>query len=163
MKFNSLKEVFKYLDTINDADNLIYDDCKNHSYINEDWYKKILEEVLKDKPKRVIDVGSNLNQFGYLFANEGIEYIGIDIATTLPNSYGIMQPLITENIKFIRADYRDVKEYFKNDVIISCLCVNYLIPIEEVECKKLIINGLDKNEKPIARVYKNGKEVGVYE
>lgn len=150
----NLNDVFDYLDTINDVNNDIYLDCKWHSYDNEEWYKKILEKVLEDKPKRVIDVGSNLNQYGYLFANEDIEYIGIDNATCLPNKYGLMQPLITDKIKFIQASYEIVKDYFKDDVIISCLCVGYLVPIEEVQCKRLIINDLDEDGKPIARVVK---------
>ena len=150
----NLDDVFDYLDTINDVNNDIYLDCKWHSYDNEEWYKKILEKVLEDKPKRVIDIGSNLNQYGYLFANEDIEYIGIDNATCLPNKYGLMQPLITDKIKFIQASYEIVKDYFKNDVIISCLCVGYLVPIEEVQCKRLIVNGFDKNRKAIAMVVK---------
>lgn len=150
----NLDDVFDYLDTINDVNNDIYLDCKWHSYDNKEWYKKILEKVLEDKPKRVIDIGSNLNQYGYLFANENIEYIGIDNATCLPNKYGLMQPLITNKIKFIQASYEAVKDYFKNDVIISCLCVGYLVPIEEVQCKRLIINDFDKDRKPIAKVVK---------
>ena len=148
-KMNNLDEVFTYLDKINDVENLQYLDSKWHSYDNLEWYKEILKKVLEDKPKRVIDVGSNLNQYGYLFVNEDIEYIGIDISTTIPNKFGFMQPLITDKIKYIQSDYKKIKKYFKNDVIISCLCVGYLIPIEEVECKRLIINDLD-NQKPIA-------------
>lgn len=150
----NLDDIFNYLDTINDVNNDIYLDCKWHSYDNEEWYKRILEKVLEDKPKRVIDIGSNLNQYGYLFANEEIEYIGIDNSTCLPNEYGLMQPLITDKIKFIQAPYEIVKDYFKDDVIISCLCVGYLVPIEEVKCKRLIINGFDKNRKAIAREVK---------
>lgn len=147
----NLNEVFDLLDKLNNINNINYLDCKCHSYENEDWYKKILEKVLDDKPKRVIDIGSNLNQYGYLFANEDIEYIGIDNSTCLPSNYGIMQPIITDKIKFIQADYKNIKDYFKDDVIISCLCVGYLIPIEEVKFKRLIINGLDENNKPIAK------------
>lgn len=150
----NLDDVFNYLDIINDVNDDIYLDCKWHSYDNEEWYKRILEKVLEDKPKRVIDIGSNLNQYGYLFANEDIEYIGIDNATCLPNKYGLMQPLITDKIKFIQAPYEIVKDYFKDDVIISCLCVGYLVPIEEVQCKRLIINDFDKNRKAIAREVK---------
>lgn len=150
----NLNEVFAYLDTINDINNYIYLDCKCNSYDNEEWYKRILEKILEDKPKRVIDIGSNLNQYGYLFANEGIEYIGIDNSTCLPNEFGLLQPLITDKIKFIQASYKEVKEYFKDDVIISCLCVGYLVPIEEVKCKRLIINGFDKKRKAIAKVVK---------
>ena len=49
------------------------------------------------------------------------------------------------------------KEYFKDDVIISCLCVGYLVPIEEVKCKRLIINGFDKKRKAIAKMLNNKK------
>mgnify|MGYP005801883993 CR=1 FL=1 len=147
----NLDEVFNLLDNINDINNTNYLDCKYHSYDNEEWYKRILEKVLENKPKRVIDIGSNLNQYGYLFANENIEYIGIDNATCLPNKYGIMQPLITDKIKFIQAPYERVSDYFKDDVVISCLCVGYLIPIEKVKFKRLIINDLDKNGKATAK------------
>ena len=150
----NLKEVFDYLDKINNIDNLHYLDCKLHSYDNNEWYKKILEKVLEDKPKRVVDVGSNLNQYGYLFANEGIEYIGIDNGICFPTKYGIMQPIITDKIKFVPLSYQDVKDWFVDDVIISCLCVGYLIPIEEVRAKRLIINGLDENGNPIAKEIK---------
>lgn len=137
MKFKKLKEVFEYLDTINNDKSMMYDDCRWNSYDSLEDYEDILKYVLEDKPKRVVDIGSNLNQFGYLFANEGIEYIGIDKSTTLPYD-GIMQPLITDKIKFVRADYKDVREHFKNDVIISNLCVGYEVPLKEVLCKKLI-------------------------
>ncbi len=150
----NLDDVFDYLDKINDTNNDIYLDSKWHSYDNEGWYKRILEKVLEDKPKRVVDIGSNLNQYGYLFANEGIEYIGIDNATCLPNRYGFMQPLITDKIKFVHASYEKVRDYFKDDVVISCLCVGYLIPIKNVLCKRLIINDLDSNGLPIAKEVK---------
>ena len=150
----NLDDVFDYLDKIYDTNNDIYLDSKWHSYDNEGWYKRILEKVLEDKPKRVVDIGSNLNQYGYLFANEGIEYIGIDNATCLPNRYGFMQPLITDKIKFVHASYEKVRDYFKDDVVISCLCVGYLIPIKNVLCKRLIINDLDSNGLPIAKEVK---------
>lgn len=150
MKFSDLEDVFNYLDTINDTNSLVYLDCKYNAFNNNEWYKEILKKVLEDKPKRVIDVGSNLNQYGYLFVNEDIEYIGIDISTTLPDYNGILQPVITDKIKYIQSDYRNIKEYFKDDVIISCLCIGYLIDIDEVECKRLIVNDLD-NGKPIAK------------
>lgn len=148
---NNLDDVFDYLDNINDVNNPMYLDSKFYSYTNEIWYKKILDKVLEDKPKRVIDVGSNLNQYGYLFANEGIEYIGIDNSTCLPTDYGVMQPLITDKIKFIQADYNKVQEWFRDDVIISCLCVGYLIPYADVKCKRLIVNALDDDGNPIAK------------
>lgn len=153
MKFNNLKEVFDYLDKFNDPNFPIYDDCKENSYENIEWYQEILKKVLEDKPKRVIDVGSNLNQYGFLFANEGIEYIGIDCCNIgiewLDDEFSIIQPLITDKIKFIHAEYKDVSEYFKDDVIISCLCIGYLIPYSEVRAKRLIVNDLDGG-KPTA-------------
>lgn len=150
----NLDDVFAYLDTINDVNNPQYLDCKWHSYDNEEWYKKILEKVLEDKPKRVIDIGSNLNQYAYLFVNEGIEYIGIDSGTCIPTNYGLMQPIITDNIKFIPLPYEQVCYHFVDDVIISCLCVDYLVPIRAVKAKRLIINDLDKDGKPIAKEIK---------
>lgn len=107
--------------------------------------KKVLQ--LKDKPKRVIDIGSGFNMYGFLFANEGIEYIGID--ETKDNT-----PIETDKIKFIHSNYYDVREQFKDDVIISCLCVQYLIPIEDVLGKVLIVNdstGTGKDFKCLAK------------
>lgn len=140
MNFKSMKEVVKYLNSINDTEDLRYDDCIVHSFINEDSYKRILSEVLKlkEKPKRVVDIGSNLNQFGYLFVNEGIDYIGID----LWNACRYMKPVETEHIKFIGARYEDISEFFKDDVIISNLCVGYLVDEKEVKAKHFI-NGKD--------------------
>ena len=140
MKFNSMKEVVEYLNTINDVNDNRYDDCIGHSFINEDSYKKILEEVLKlkEKPKRVVDIGSNLNQFGYLFVNEGIDYVGID----LWNACRYMKPVETEHIKFIGARYEDIAEFFKDDVIISNLCVGYLVDEKDIKAKHFI-NGKD--------------------
>lgn len=138
IKINNLKESIEYLKKINN-----YETDREPYYLKYElsegitsleWYEAILEKVKKYKPKRVIDIGSNINLFGYLFANEGIEYIGIDI-----DSDGC-KPIETKNIKFIKANYYDVAEQFKNDVCISCLCVGYLIPFADVKCKKLIIN-----------------------
>ena len=53
-KFYNMAQVFEYLDTINDPDDMRYDDCKMHSLcVNGDGYRKILKEVLKlpEKPK----------------------------------------------------------------------------------------------------------------
>jgi hypothetical protein len=135
-----MNDVVKYLDTINDVNDNRYDDCIGHSFINEDSYKKILTEVLKleEKPKRVVDIGSNLNQFGYLFVNEGIDYIGID----LWNACRYMKPVENEHIKFIGARYEDISEFFKDDVIISNLCVGYLVDEKDVKAKHFI-NGKD--------------------
>lgn len=140
MNFKSMEEVFEHLDKINDAEDARYDCCKMHSFCNEDMYKKILEKVLEleEKPKRVVDVGSNLNQYAYLFVNEGIDYIGID----LWNACRTMKPLETEHIKFIGARYEDIADFFKDDVIISNLCIGYLVKEEDVK-GKVIINSKD--------------------
>lgn len=130
MNFNSLKEVIKYFREINKG-NYYLEYILEEGIVSKEWYESILKEVLKYKPKRVIDIGSNVNLFGYLFANEGIEYIGIDEDKSL-------NPIETENIKFIHSNYYDVREQFKNDICISCLCVGYLIPNKDVICKKLI-------------------------
>lgn len=146
MNFKTMKEVVEYLDTINNTEDLMYDDCKMHSFINEDSYKRILVEVLKlkEKPKRVIDIGSNLNQYGYLFVNEGIDYIGID----LWNACRYMKPIETEHIKFIGARYEDIADFFKDDVIISNLCVGYLVDEKDVKAKHFI-NGKDLKDSDV--------------
>lgn len=132
MKFNNLKEVTKYFSELNKG-NYYLDYILEEGTVSLEWYKAILEKVKQYKPKRVIDIGSGVNMFGYLFANEGIEYIGIDEDIT-------MKPIIADNIKFINANYYDVREQFKDDIIISCLCVGYLISIEDVLGKVLIVN-----------------------
>ena len=132
MKFNNLKEVTKYFSELNKG-NYYLDYILAEGTISLEWYEAILEKVKQYKPKRVIDIGSGVNMFGYLFANEGIEYIGIDEDIT-------MNPIITDNIKFINANYYNVREQFKDDIIISCLCVGYLIPIEDILGKVLIVN-----------------------
>ena len=148
-KIKSIDEMFKYLDSINDTEYLRYDDCKMHSYCNVDWYEKILEKVLnlEEKPKRVVDIGSNMNQYAYLFENKGIDYIGID----LWNSTRGMKPYESEHSKFIGARYEDINEFFKDDVIISCLCVNYLVNAKDVKAKHLIINDI-LDGKPCAKI-----------
>ena len=132
--------MYEYLDTINDINDMSYDDCKMHSYLNDETYKKILDEVLKlkEKPKRVIDVGSNMNQYAYMFENKGIDYIGID----LWNANRFMKPYENEHTKFIGARYEDIADWFKDDVIISCLCIGYLVKQEDVKAKHLITNEL---------------------
>ena len=137
MKFNNLKEVIEYFKELNKG-NYYLDYILEEGTVSKEWYEAILEKVKKYNPKRVIDIGSNVNMFGYLFANEGIEYIGID-------NDMMMKPIIADNIKFINADYYDVREQFKDDIIISCLCVGCLIPIEDVKGKILIVNELDDN------------------
>ena len=154
MKINNLKESIEYFKKINN-----YGTDKEPCYlqyeldeapISFEWYKAILNKVKKYKPKRVIDIGSNINLFGYLFANEEIEYIGIDMDT------GGCKPIETKNIKFVKANYYDVAEQFKNDICISCLCVGYLIPLSDVKCKKLIINSSNEyNYKCTAKEIKN--------
>ena len=134
MRFNNLKEVIDYLEEIN-KDNYYLDYIISEGIVSKEWYEAILKKVEQYKPKRVIDIGSNANIFGYLFANKGIEYIGIDVDKTLI-------PITANNIKFIHSDYYDVRENFKNDIIISCLCVGYLIPIKDILGKTLIINDM---------------------
>ena len=145
----TMEEMFDYLDQINDVEDLRYDDCKGHSFINEEWYKKILEKILglEEKPKRVIDIGSNMNQYAYLFENEGIDYIGID----LWNANRRYNPYENKHCKFIGARYEDISEWFKNDVIISCLCVKYLVNIEDVKAKHLIVDDM-VDKKPCATI-----------
>lgn len=139
-KINNIKEMYEYLDTINDTNDMRYDDCKMHSYLNDETYKEILDEVLKlkEKPKRVIDVGSNMNQYAYMFENKGIDYIGID----LWNANRFMKPYESEHTKFIGARYEDIADWFKDDVIISCLCIGYIVKRDDVKAKHLITNEL---------------------
>ena len=136
--------MFDYLDSVNDTEDMRYDDCKEHSYINLDGYKSILDVVLSldEKPKRVVDIGSNMNQYAYLFENEGIDYIGID----LWNACRYMKPYESEHTKFIGARYEDIAEWFKDDVIISHLCVGYLVKFDDVKAKHLITNSLENHE-----------------
>lgn len=140
----TIKEMFEYLDSINNPEDMRYDDCKAHSFINVDGYKSILDVVLslEEKPKRVIDVGSNMNQYAYLFENAGIDYIGID----LWNADRYMKPYESEHTKFIGARYEDISDFFKDDVIISHLCVGYLVNFEDVKAKHLITNSLENGE-----------------
>lgn len=142
MKFKNLKEVINYLYKINENNpDRYYGEYKTdmlqynveEGSVSLEWYKAILEKVKKYNPKRVVDIGSNLNMFGYLFANEGIEYIGIEVSKEA-------LPVETDKIKFIHDNYYNVKEQFKDDIIISCLCVGYLIPVKDVLGKVLIVN-----------------------
>lgn len=156
IKINNLKESIEYLKKLNiNNPNRYYGKEKidmldyniDEGSLSIDWYKAILEKVKPYNCKRVIDIGSNINLFGYLFANEGIEYIGIDI-------YKDVEPIQTNNIKFINSDYYKIREQFKNDICISCLCVGYLIPIKDVICRRLIINsseGTNENYKCTAK------------
>lgn len=143
MTINNMKEMYDYLDSINDTDDMRYDDCKMHSFINVDSYEDILKAVLKleEKPRRVVDIGSNLNQYAYLFENEGIDYVGID----LWNAGRWMKPYESEHTKFIGARYEDIADWFKDDVIISNLCVTYLVKVEDVKAKHLITNVLENS------------------
>lgn len=146
MKFNNLKEVLIHFQEINKG-NKYLEYILSEGTVSKEWYEAILEKVKKYNAKRVIDIGSNANLFGYLFANEGIEYIGIDEDMSL-------KPIEGENIKFIHSNYYDVREEFKDDIIISCLCVGYLIPVEDVVGKILIVNdhiGTPENFKCTAK------------
>lgn len=135
-----LKDVIKYIRENNNEEESGYyiEYLLEESYVSKDWYKAILEKVLKYNPKRVVDIGCCLGIFAYLFANEGIEYIGIDENT----GYNRFE---TDKIKFIIDDYYNVREQFKNDIVISCLCVGYLIPIKDVMGKMLIVNSDNGN------------------
>lgn len=139
----NMKEMFDYLDSINDSSDLRYDDCKMHSFDHVEVYEKFLIKILElyDKPKRVVDIGSNLNQYAYIFNNFGIDYVGID----LWNASHFMKPYENEHSTFIGARYEDIADWFKDDIIISNLCVGYLVKIEDVKARHLIINELDKN------------------
>ena len=141
-KIKNMKEMYEYLDNINDKDDMRYDDCKMHSFINVDSYENILKAVLEleEKPKRIVDIGSNLNQYAYIFENEGIDYIGID----LWNAGRWMKPYESEHTKFIGARYEDIADWFKDDVVISNLCVTYLVNVEDVKAKHLITNKLEE-------------------
>lgn len=134
-----LKDVIKYLKEnnnkiINDEplDYLLEESC-----VSKEWYEAILEKVLKYNPKRVVDIGCCLGLYGYLFANKRIEYIGIDI-----DNYN---RFTTDKIKFITDNYYNVREQFKEDIVISCLCVGYLIPVKDVIGKVLIVNSDNGN------------------
>lgn len=106
-------------------------------YISKEWYKAILRKVLEDKPKRVVDIGCCLGLFSYIFENAGIKYIGVDL-----NKYNRYE---SENVKYIQGDYLDLVDEFKNDVIISCLCIGYLIPFEKVQARRLIVNDFNRS------------------
>lgn len=135
-----LKDVIKYLEENNDKEvcNEPLDYLLEESCVSKEWYEAILEIVLKYKPKRVVDIGCCLGLFAYLFANKGIEYIGID------DNLGYNR-FETDKIKFIIDDYYNVREQFKDDVLISCLCVGYLIPVKDIIGKVLIVNSCNGN------------------
>lgn len=163
MKINNLKDSIDYLYKINHCkrgDNTQLDYNIDEGVVSKEWYESILEEVKKLNAKRVIDIGSNLNMFGYLFENEGIEYIGVEESIlyydNYKNKFENTIPVQTKHIKLVHANYYDVKEAFKYDVIISCLCVGYLIPTQDVIGKHLIVNSdngqHNENYKCLAKV-----------
>ena len=137
----NMNEMFKYLDSINDSSDSRYDDCKMHSYDHVEVYEKFLLKILElyGKPKQVVAIGSNLNQYAYIFNNFGIDYVGID----LWNAGRWMKPYENEHSTFIGARYEDISDWFKDDIIISNLCVGYLVDVKDVKAKHLIINKLD--------------------
>lgn len=141
-KINNIREMFRYLDKINDPKDAEYDYCKLESYDLFDTYEKFLQKVLElnEIPKRVVDIGSNMNQYAYIFENVGIDYIGID----LWNADRRWKPYENEHVQFIGARYEDIADWFKDDVIISNLCVGYLVKIEDVKGKHLILNELNE-------------------
>ena len=146
MKIKSLKEMFDYLDNVNDVNNLEYDYCKMESYGLFEIYEDFLEAILKleEKPKRVIDVGRNMNQYAYIFENAGIDYIGIDVCKHFV-------PYESEHSKFIWAKYEDIADLFKDDILISDLCVNYLVKREDVKAKHLFTNSDFTNDTNIVQ------------
>ena len=109
-------------------------------------YEDFLEAILKleEKPKRVIDVGSNMNQYAYIFENAGIDYIGIDVCKNFV-------PYESEHAKFIWAKYEDIADLFKDDILISDLCVNYLVKREDVKAKHLFTNSDFTNDTNIVQ------------
>ena len=135
--FRDLDDVLSYLCKINDSKYLfLLEDTIMNSEAELDAYKWILEQVLAldEKPKRVVDIGSCLNQYAYLFVNEGIDYIGID-----PGHMNL-NPIETEHIQFVEKKYEEVVEEYANDVVISNLCVGWLVDEATVKAK-IFING----------------------
>lgn len=135
--FRNLDDVLSYLCKINDSKYLfLLEDAIMNSEAELDAYKWILEQVLAldEKPKRVVDIGSCLNQYAYLFVNEGIDYIGID-----PGHMNL-KPIETEHIQFVEKKYEEVVEEYANDVVISNLCVGWLVDEATVKAK-IFING----------------------
>lgn len=133
-EIRSLEDTLEVFKTENEG-KYEYEYMLSEGLVSKEWYEMIAMVVKKMGIKRVIDVGSNMNFFGYLFAREGIEYIGID------NWMDELKPVEGKNIKFIETNYYDVREEYKDEVIISCLCIGYLIPKEDVRAKLLITNG----------------------
>lgn len=74
-----------------------------------------------------------------MFENEGIEYIGVE--KYLKKNH---HPYTSNWTKYINKDYYEVRDEFKDDVIISNLCVGYLIPIKDAKAKHLIIGAVDE-------------------
>ena len=132
-KITSLEETLEIFKEENEG-KYEYEYMLSEGLVSKEWYEAIASVVKQKGIKRVVDIGSNMNFFGYLFAKEGIEYIGIDKFTNG------LKPVEGKNIKFIRADYYDVREKYKDEAIISCLCVGYLIPVQDVLGKALIKN-----------------------
>ena len=112
------------------------------SYDLVDTYEKFLQKVLElgEDTKRVVDIGSCYNQYAYIFENAGIDYIGID----LWNAARHIKPYESKHVRFIGARYEDIADFFKDDVIISDLCVGYLVKVEDVKGKHLIVNELNE-------------------
>ena len=82
-----------------------------------------------------------------MFDNEDIEYIGVE--KYLKKNHN---PYTSDLVKFINEDYYNVSDKFKDDVIISNLCVSYLIPIKDVKAKHLIIGTVDEQGLCSARI-----------
>ena len=82
-----------------------------------------------------------------MFENEGIEYIGIDEYINKEH-----KPYTSDKVKYINTNYYDVREEFENETIISNLCVGYLIPVEDVKAKHLIVGIIDEKGKCSAKI-----------
>lgn len=82
-----------------------------------------------------------------MFENEGIEYIGVD--EYLNKNH---KPYTSDLVKYINKDYYEVRDEFKDEVIISNLCINYLIPIKDVKAKHLIIGTIDEQGQCSAKL-----------
>ena len=55
-----------------------------------------------------------------------------------------MKPYENEHSTFIGARYEDIADWFKDDIIISNLCVDYLVNVDDVKAKHLITNVLNQ-------------------
>ena len=82
-----------------------------------------------------------------MFENEGIEYVGVE--KYLNKNH---KPYTSDLVKFINEDYYNVRDKFKDDVIISNLCISYMIPIKDVKAKHLVIGTIDEQGMCSAKI-----------